>query len=87
MDFEERYKDLNSNILTENWHLISGELKGLLERQYKSEAFYTEWSEDVNDFLILLKLFPLKKAGRNVLAPKTTFYNSVKKLINFYEVR
>lgn len=87
LDFADAFKDVNTNILVDSWPTIRNDLKQILQQQYKSEAFHTEWPEEINDFLILLKLLPLKNVGKNVLASKDTFVNSVKKLIKFYDVR
>lgn len=77
---------INPNSFIEKWPSFSSRLKIMFESQYKSQLFATMWSTDVENILILLKLFPFKATGRNNVASASTFPNAIKKLIVFSEV-
>lgn len=53
-----------------------------------SGIVHTEWSEDIDDMLIPLRLFPTKvKRGKKAAPQKEPFLVSCKKFIVFAEVR
>lgn len=70
----------------DKWTQVSSALNLLLESQYNNSMFYTNWPKDIEDILILLKLFPSNRVGRNALANRETFYNASEKLIKFCQV-
>lgn len=76
----------NPNSFIEKWPSFSSRLKHMFESQFKSHLFATMWSTEVENLLILLKLFPFKATGRNNVTPSTAFSNAIKKLIVFSEV-
>lgn len=57
-----------------------------MQTQFKSSMFVTKWSSDIDNFLMLLKLFPFKPIGRNNTAAPLTFKNSIDKLIVYSDV-
>lgn len=85
MDFSEHYTDINSNAFIDNWAEFGAKLKEVFKNDYQSNVSDIEWSEDVMNFLILIKLFP-RSAGRNALASRLAFGKAVKKLIIFSSV-
>lgn len=85
-DFAEQFDMIDCSVLISKWIDIKGELNRVLETQYSSDVYTTEWAEEVDDTLILLKLFPLKKVGKNPMASRETFFDARKKLIKFYDV-
>lgn len=84
MEFEEKYKGKNvdPNGLLENWTKIKPHLDEVLKK-HKKVAYKTEYASDIEDFFILLQLFPSKQVGKNVTATSKNFDLSVEKLIQF----
>lgn len=80
------YKNQDSNALFEAWPSYRLQLRKILETQYPVNIFLTMWSDDIEDFFILLKLLPFKSIGRNNKATSETFIKSIEKLIIFSEV-
>lgn len=70
-----------------HWGKYSDSLDSLIKTQYECNAFYTNWSEDIEkSLLVVLKLFPSSKLGKNKLAKRETFHNATEKLIVFRPV-
>lgn len=84
MEFDLKYKEkaVQCDGLLENWATYKPKLDGVLEHHKKS-AFETEWKSNVDDFFVLLQLFPSKQVGRNVTANLKNFEASVDKLVQF----
>lgn len=70
-----------------SWQRFAVGLNDVIDKQYFSSKFYTNWAEDVENIIALLKLLPSSKVGRNALATRETFYNATDKLIVFCRVR
>lgn len=64
---------------------MSQGLVEILDKYYPKQKFENEWSEDINNFLILLRLLPFKQGARSI-ASTETFKNSVKRLVVFSNV-
>lgn len=69
-----------------NWQRISTGLSAVINDQYQSSMFFTNWSKDIEDILVLLKLLPSNRVGKNALANRDTFYKSSEKLVVFLQV-
>lgn len=76
---------MNVNALIEIWPEMSQSLVEVLDKFYPKLAFEKEWPEDINRFLILLRLLPFKQGARSI-ASAETFKNSVKRLVVFSNV-
>lgn len=72
--------------MLEKWDDYAPRLTNILKNEYNQKSFKTEWSAEVEDVLILLKLFPSKQIGRNVIASDLTFKKSIEKMIEFLPV-
>lgn len=69
------------------WPLYSEKVKKMLELDKKDDNFATMWPEDVEKFLMLLKLLPAVACGKSTLPEGLqTFNKSVEKLIVFNQV-
>lgn len=76
---------MNANALIESWPQLIQNLKCVLDEYYRKQTFETDWPEDIEHFLILLRLLPFKQGGRS-LASAETFQNCVKRLLIFSNV-
>lgn len=85
-EYEDRFKNVESQSFLENWKSYSIAIKELLETQYDSSVFVTTWPEDIENILALLKLFPSSKVGKNCLANRATFHRATSKLFVFRTV-
>jgi hypothetical protein len=85
-DFAERFKDKSRGDLALFWLEHRDNLVNVLQVQYPSKKFTTDWPEEINDFFILIKLLPI--VGR--CAPgvrRETFPKAIEKLVVFHAVR
>lgn len=85
-EFSERFTDCNALGFLEKWNNFAHGLNTILNSQYDSSMFFTNWPQDIENVLIPLKLFPASKTGKNGLARRDTFYKASEKLIVFFEV-
>lgn len=72
--------------MIEKWERYAYGLNATMQSRYNSSMFFTNWPQEIENLLILLKLFPSSKTGKNMLAKRDTFYKASEKLIVFYEV-
>lgn len=77
--------EINSNAFLEIWPQMSQKLDQVLRKYYSRQAFDTEWSKEIQTFLILVRLLPFKHGARS-LASAETFQNSIKRLLVFSDV-
>lgn len=68
------------------WQQFSVGLDIVLKNQYASSMFFTNWPDDIEGILVLLKLLPANKVGRNALAKRDTFYKASERMIVYYQV-
>lgn len=86
-EYVERFGHLKAERgLLSNWYKYSSVLEELIKTQFESQAFYSNWPEDVENFMVLLKLFPASRVGKKKLAQRETFHNASEKLIIFRKV-
>lgn len=85
LDFAQHFSDIDSNAFLDTWSAFGEKLKEVHQQSYNSNID-TEWSDDVENFLILLKLLP-KSPGRKGLATRVSFQNTIRKLIVFSKVK
>lgn len=69
------------------WPELSKKLRIILTQTYQQKRFCTDWSLEIENILILLKLFPSCQIGRNIVASSTNFKRSTEKLIKYETVR
>lgn len=81
MDYNLRFMEHNANNLLNNWALYSKRLNEMLTTVYNSHI-YTQWSKDIQDILILLKLLPAKMDTKKV-ATLESFNKAIEKTISF----
>lgn len=63
------FKSVDTNAMKNAWPEFSSRLRERFSNQEKYAAI-TGWSQDVEDFLLLLKMFPSKPKGRSLTFPK-----------------
>lgn len=66
----------------DKWPSISIQLRDILANVYNVPDFKTEFPKEIEDLLLLLKLFPTKQYGRNVIASDKTFNISTEHLLH-----
>lgn len=81
-------KDENAycNGFLEKWSTQQSQLRSILCTEYMEVNFKTEYDEDIENILVLIKLFPAKQVGRNVIASDSKFKSTVNSLIHFAPV-
>lgn len=77
--------EINSNAFLEIWPQMSRKLNHVLSKYYPRQTFDTEWSKEIKNFLVLIRLLPFKPGARS-LASAETFQNSIKRLLVFSNV-
>lgn len=85
-EFELAYENINSSAFINEWPELSKNLHKILTVNLKQKRFSTDWSDDIESFLVLLKLFPSQQVGRHVIASDTTFKQSIGKFIKYDSV-
>lgn len=80
------YPEISAVALIDKWIVLGPQLRDILTRHYKVKNFKTDWSEDIESILVLLKMFRARQVGRNVIASDTTFKTSVNQFIHFKPV-
>lgn len=55
----------------------------LFNANYSDKRFKTTWIDEIEDMLLLLRLFPAKQVGRNVVGTIEDFDLSISKMIQF----
>lgn len=71
----------NASAFLDGWSSFGQQLRGVLMGHYKQKDVCTDWSMEIENVLILLKMFPCRQVGRNVIATDATFIKSIDKLI------
>lgn len=85
-EFELANPEINATAFIDKWTMFGPQLRDILTNHYKVQTFTTDWPKDVEDILVLLKMFPARQVGRNVIASDTTFKKSVDQLIHYEPV-
>lgn len=86
-EFELANEEVNCHAFLEKWPILAPKLWDVLTKHYKQNDFATGWAKDIEDVLVLLKMFPCRQVGRNVIATNKAFETSVKTFIQFEPVR
>lgn len=69
--------------MLQKWSSYSLKLKQYYSEKVKGRHYNTRWSEDVEDFLLLLKLLPSKQAGKSAAATVANFNKASEMFITF----
>lgn len=86
-DYDLRFrncKNYSSNLIDNNWASYSVCLNEMLTTKYASHI-YTQWSKDIQDILILLKLLPVKNHSK-ATASLESFNKAIDKIFLFRQV-
>lgn len=83
-DFTLLFEDINSSSLVDTWPQIADKLESIFKINYPKMQFTTTFSKEIEQFLILLRIFPYKAKRGNV--PAETFYNTIKRFVIFSKV-
>lgn len=86
-EFADEYKDINANSLLEKWESYVPQFRRFLRDDFGIDAFESDWSDEIGDLLVLLKLMPSKQVGRNVIASESSLNYASKKLLQFLKVQ
>lgn len=73
---------INADALLESWPTYQPKLLQLKNQNYRNEAVFNTWSEEVSTFLVLLKALHSCQ-NRNRTGARPTFASSIDKLIVF----
>lgn len=80
-----QYINLNCNAFLEDWPRYQQKLRNHCNEKYKCRK-HSAWPDEIENVLLLLKLFPSKTRGVNA-AESPSFYKSIDKLVIFNVVR
>lgn len=84
LDYDEEFKSLGaSKEFVQTWPQYANAMRKFCNTKFECEK-HTEWSDDIENFLLMMKALPLtqKKGGR-----KEPFKNMIQKVIIFKVVR
>lgn len=79
--------NVNAYAFLNKWSTISPQIRNILSSHYQKGNFKTDWSEDVENILVLLKMFPSRQVGRNVIASDSNFKKALEEFIHFEPVK
>lgn len=83
LDYDEEYKLLGaSGVFVEMWPRYASELRKFCNTKFKCEK-HTEWAEDIENILLLMKALPLSSSSR----VKQPFKDMIQKVIIYKVVR
>lgn len=86
-EFELAYPNVNASAFLDKWLAISPQIRNILFSHYQKGNFKTDWPADVENILVLLKMFPSRQVGRNVIASDSNFKKALEEFIHFEPVR
>lgn len=75
-DYEEQFKESNPKAFLEQWPIYELKLREICNQKYECVK-HTAWPDEIENILLLLKLFPSKTGNVE------SFYKSIEKLIVF----
>lgn len=84
-EYSDTFKNVDADVYIKIWPKYAQQLEQLMQKEYTASNFHTQWSEEIHNLFILLKLFP-PKFGRKPAENRETFINSIEKLIVFKPV-
>lgn len=84
-DFNQIYNGINSDALFEAWPEMSANLTKAMSTKYQAKQFKTMWPQEIEQFLIFIRLLPFKPTGQSKEKAEL-FANAIKRLIVFAKV-
>lgn len=85
-EFEYANPNIDAAAFINKWPEMWAQFRYILIDHYKVNTFTTDWSEEVENILVLLKMFPSKQVGKNVIASNINFNKSVESFLHFEPV-
>lgn len=85
-EYELKYQNLNAMSLFEKWPSYSQQLNEILQKEHSNAKFHSVWPQEIDDFLVLLKLFPVRGSTKKEVASHSAYLKSVGNLLKFYPV-
>lgn len=73
--------NVTASAFLDDWPRFCVQLRSVLTNHYKQKDIRTDWCLEIENVLVLLKMFPCRQVGRNVIAANATFMKSIDKLI------
>lgn len=86
MEFSLAHPAVKASAFLDMWPSISQQLRGILTNHYKRKKFKTDWCAEIEDILVVLKLFPANQVGRNAVASIPNLNKSINQFIHFEPV-
>lgn len=80
-EFELANPNTIASAFLDDWPRFSEQLRKVLIDHYKQKEVRTDWCSEIENVLVLLKMFPHRQVGRNVIASNPAFLKSIEKLI------
>lgn len=81
MEFELANPNTNASAFFDFWPSFGPQLRDVFVNHYKQKQISTDWCREIEDVLVLLKMFPCRQVGRNFIATDAAFMKSIDKLI------
>lgn len=85
LDFKFRF-DVPSNVFLDSWNKYKGNIGLTLQVHGFNEQLSTEFGEEVNTMLLLLKLLPERPKGRQTIRMRALFDKTIEKLLVYSKV-
>lgn len=86
MEFSLANPSVKPTAFLDVWPSFSQQLRGILTNHYKQKTFQTDWCAEIEDVLVVLKLFPANQVGRNAVASIPNLNKSINQFIHFEPV-
>lgn len=85
-DFELRCRNVDTEAFVKIWPEFSTKWKNILRQNKQADQYATMWSDDIDQFLIMMRLLPPGARGRNQVAQRQNFHSAIDKMIVFNKV-
>lgn len=85
-EFSLRCPNVDEFAFQNAWKILSERAVNVFESHYGTK-FNSAWTKDIDQLLVLLKMLPVKAAGKKLALIESTFSKAEQKLIVFRTVR
>lgn len=78
--------EVDADIFSNVWSQYKNNVENVLELHGQLEDFATIFDEDVEQILMLLKVFPVRQQGRSTIGIRLPFNQAIEKLVVYCKV-
>lgn len=84
-EYSDTFMKIDADAYIKLWPKYAQQRENIIRTQYAASNFHTQWSQEIHNIFILVKLLP-PKFGRKQVEGRETFNDAIEKLIVFRTV-